>query len=102
MLLDCVDLAVVALQRVWEEGGAGAGTGGGCPLELLPMEFAELDEARWVADLAACASWRATKGREGGGGRGGRRQRREERVERQVGWDKLGGNTMDPQFYVRT
>ena len=29
------------------------------------MEFAELDEARWVADLAACASWRATKGREG-------------------------------------
>ena len=72
MLLDCVDLAVVALQRVWEEGGAGAGTGGGCPLELLPMEFAELDEARWVADLAACASWRATKGWEGGGGGGGR------------------------------
>ena len=59
MLLDCVDLAVVALQRVWEEGGAGAGTGGGCPLELLPMEFAELNEVRRVADLAACASWRA-------------------------------------------
>jgi len=31
----------------------------GCPLELLPMEFSELDEARRVADLAAKASWRA-------------------------------------------
>ena len=29
------------------------------------MEFAELDEARWEADLAASASWRATKGWEG-------------------------------------
>ena len=59
-----------------EEGGGG---GGGCPLELLPMEFAELDEARRVADLAARASWRAKeKSRarkraklDGGGGGGG-------------------------------
>jgi hypothetical protein len=30
-----------------------------CQLELLPMEFKELDEARRVSDLAAQASWRA-------------------------------------------
>ena len=60
-----------------EEGGGGGG--GGCTLELLPMEFAELDEARRVADLAARASWRAKeKSRarkraklDGGGGGGG-------------------------------
>ncbi len=28
-------------------------------LELLPMEFVELDEARLVADHAARATWRA-------------------------------------------
>ena len=62
---------------VGEEGGGGGG--GGCTLELLPMEFAELDEARRVADLAARASWRAKeKSRarkraklDGGGGGGG-------------------------------
>lgn len=37
----------------------GGGGGGGCQLELLPMEFGDLDEARRVADLAAKASWRA-------------------------------------------
>ena len=40
-------------------GGIGGGGGGGCSLDLLPMEFTELDEARRVADLAAKASWRA-------------------------------------------
>ncbi|KAL9182510.1 hypothetical protein ACHAXT_013162 [Thalassiosira profunda] len=39
--------------------GTPAGGPGGQSLELLPMEFAELDEARRVADLAAKASWRA-------------------------------------------
>lgn len=41
-------------------GSSGSNSGGaGCPLELLPMEFGDLDEARRVAELAAKASWRA-------------------------------------------
>ncbi len=39
--------------------GGGGGGGGGCPLDLLPMEFGDLDEARRVADLTTRASLRA-------------------------------------------
>lgn len=39
--------------------GGGGGGGGGCPLDLLPMEFGDLDEARRVADSATKASLRA-------------------------------------------
>lgn len=45
-----------------QQGGGGVHPNGAAQqqaLELLPMEFAELDEARRVADLAAKASWRA-------------------------------------------
>ncbi|KAL3826256.1 hypothetical protein ACHAXA_006284, partial [Cyclostephanos tholiformis] len=41
-----------------EHGGGDGGTRG-CMLELLPMEFVEIDEARRVADQEARASWRA-------------------------------------------
>ncbi|KAL7535321.1 hypothetical protein ACHAXR_007945 [Thalassiosira sp. AJA248-18] len=51
--------ATLQQQQQQQQQQAGGGAKQGCPLELLPMEFTELDEARRVADLAAKASWRA-------------------------------------------